>query len=271
MFEWYLARKGAPSGPYTLEQLQQFAREGHIHNDDLLWNEQLENWTQASQIETIANLLAPVDHSFHSGDVPVKKPRRKLILTLCLALPGVVLLSILVFMLFPGSGEDITEPGESPAIVTAGELSEEEAAFLSEAKLTGLSAEQKELFAMFGAPSHFTILFAVDWDSETLTRTETWVYPDLNYIYAFRNGSYIGGKRAAYISAGEGNFHYTPLHFTADLSPEDIVAFLGSEPEKVEETGPVKTYHYKTKKLALSFDRQGRLLSVVRAPEVLDY
>ncbi|TAE90861.1 MAG: DUF4339 domain-containing protein [Verrucomicrobia bacterium] len=48
--QWYLSSEGQTLGPYTGEQLQQFAQEGRIIDSTLLWAEGMTEWMPASQI-----------------------------------------------------------------------------------------------------------------------------------------------------------------------------------------------------------------------------
>lgn len=48
--QWYVSSEGQTLGPYTGEQLQQFAQEGRIIASTLLWAEGMTEWLLASQI-----------------------------------------------------------------------------------------------------------------------------------------------------------------------------------------------------------------------------
>ena len=47
---WYWSRDGQRLGPYSWEQLCQFAREGRIQPVDLIWHAGWGNWSAASQV-----------------------------------------------------------------------------------------------------------------------------------------------------------------------------------------------------------------------------
>ncbi len=49
--QWYLTRGGNQYGPYNLEQLWQFAQEGRVQPDDLVWHEGLHQWVEAGTLE----------------------------------------------------------------------------------------------------------------------------------------------------------------------------------------------------------------------------
>lgn len=54
--DWYIARNGFPTGPFTYEQLLAAAGVGDLNPADMLWHRGLDKWTAASEIP---GLLAP--------------------------------------------------------------------------------------------------------------------------------------------------------------------------------------------------------------------
>ncbi len=48
--QWYLHRQGQQYGPYTQQQLLQWARKGELQPHDLLWHPDLPEWTRAAAI-----------------------------------------------------------------------------------------------------------------------------------------------------------------------------------------------------------------------------
>lgn len=63
MNEWYVLSEGQQLGPYTDEQLVQFAQEGRIAADTMVWAEGMAEWAPASEVP---GLIAP-------APVPVAK------------------------------------------------------------------------------------------------------------------------------------------------------------------------------------------------------
>ncbi len=55
--QWHLLQDGQQYGPYSGEQLVQFAQEGRIVRESLVWTEGLENWVSAAVVE---GLFPPV-------------------------------------------------------------------------------------------------------------------------------------------------------------------------------------------------------------------
>lgn len=49
--QWHLLQEGQQYGPYTGEQLVEFANDGRIVRDSMLWAEGMAEWVQASQVE----------------------------------------------------------------------------------------------------------------------------------------------------------------------------------------------------------------------------
>jgi len=58
--QWYLSSEGQTLGPYTGEQLQQFAQEGRVIDSSLLWAEGMTEWLPASQIPGVLPQVAAV-------------------------------------------------------------------------------------------------------------------------------------------------------------------------------------------------------------------
>ena len=48
---WYLSRQGNRYGPYSWEQMGEFAAAGQVTPQDLVWSEGMSNWTKAADIE----------------------------------------------------------------------------------------------------------------------------------------------------------------------------------------------------------------------------
>lgn len=49
MSEWYIAHEGQPLGPYTAQQMLQFAAEGRVTADKMIWKNGLPNWLTLAQ------------------------------------------------------------------------------------------------------------------------------------------------------------------------------------------------------------------------------
>jgi hypothetical protein len=58
--EWYIYKNQAQQGPYTWTQLYQETQAGRILPEDLVWNQNLENWVPASQVPGLIPQVAPV-------------------------------------------------------------------------------------------------------------------------------------------------------------------------------------------------------------------
>ncbi len=61
---WYMAREGERYGPYTWEDVTEFARTGNIGENDLLWSQSTGDWLPAQRIP---GLFQP-DYAYPSGD-----------------------------------------------------------------------------------------------------------------------------------------------------------------------------------------------------------
>ncbi|MEY3895522.1 MAG: hypothetical protein RLZZ214_1041 [Verrucomicrobiota bacterium] len=60
MTEWYYARGGQQNGPVSFEQLVELARSGALNpKDDLVWSQNMKDWTPAGQVPGIFAQAAP--------------------------------------------------------------------------------------------------------------------------------------------------------------------------------------------------------------------
>ena len=116
---WRMSKNGQEYGPYTLTQLRQYAAEGRILPDDLLWTSGMSEWIPASQLpELSASLyLTPMGQdplSIHSeqGETlpnplpasggPARAPSRgKGKSALIVVIVLIVLIAAVVFLLLP--------------------------------------------------------------------------------------------------------------------------------------------------------------------------
>ena len=48
--QWHLSRDGQQHGPYTWDQIREFALEGRLSGGDMLWSPELSGWTEASRV-----------------------------------------------------------------------------------------------------------------------------------------------------------------------------------------------------------------------------
>lgn len=57
---WFVARHGKHEGPYTVAQLQEWARQGKLAPTDLVWREGMSDWARASSINGLFRVPAAV-------------------------------------------------------------------------------------------------------------------------------------------------------------------------------------------------------------------
>ena len=53
---WYYVKSGQRFGPFAFEQFRQLAESGLLSPDDMVWNEQGNQWTSASAVEGLLDL-----------------------------------------------------------------------------------------------------------------------------------------------------------------------------------------------------------------------
>lgn len=90
---WYWSRDGQRLGPYSWEQLGQFAREGRIQPADLIWHAGWGSWSAASQVPGLFGDIRPVPSRSSVG--PTTKLAR---LTLPRLLVGAIIIASLILV-----------------------------------------------------------------------------------------------------------------------------------------------------------------------------
>ena len=74
MIEWYYARGGQQNGPVSFEQLVEVARSGGLNpTADLVWSQDMKDWTPAGQVPGI---FAQAAWSAESAGGSCKSPMR---------------------------------------------------------------------------------------------------------------------------------------------------------------------------------------------------
>lgn len=56
---YYIADKGKPEGPYTVEMLQSFISEGRINGESLLWRQGMKSWEKARDFSELSGYFPP--------------------------------------------------------------------------------------------------------------------------------------------------------------------------------------------------------------------
>ncbi len=83
MDEWHLSIAGKDYGPYSLEKLGQYAKEGRISPDDFIWKNNFPNWLEARQVPELAGFFpfSEISEAVAETEYPTqaaaKKQRKK--------------------------------------------------------------------------------------------------------------------------------------------------------------------------------------------------
>ncbi len=56
--QWYLSREGERYGPYSWEQLCEFAAAGRVGPQDFVWGEGMSDWVAATEVEGLLGTTA---------------------------------------------------------------------------------------------------------------------------------------------------------------------------------------------------------------------
>lgn len=57
--QWYLSRQGQQYGPYSWEQLREFAGSGQVMSEELIWGSGMTDWVKAAEVEGLFNTAQP--------------------------------------------------------------------------------------------------------------------------------------------------------------------------------------------------------------------
>jgi hypothetical protein len=71
---WLISRAGVNTGPFSIAQLKQFAKDGDLQPTDHLWQNGLHGWVQATEVEGLfpAPPVAPVTTQAPAGAAPAR-------------------------------------------------------------------------------------------------------------------------------------------------------------------------------------------------------
>ena len=76
--EWYVAIAGQQHGPMPIERVRELVQEGQLSEGDLVWNENLTEWQEASGVPAIDfSLLNPHPLSRHHYRMRVLRQFRR--------------------------------------------------------------------------------------------------------------------------------------------------------------------------------------------------
>ncbi len=70
--QWYLSREGRRYGPYSWEQMREFAGSGKVMQQDLIWTNQLTDWVKAAEVE---GLFKPAQPDQAAPPAPPNQPQ----------------------------------------------------------------------------------------------------------------------------------------------------------------------------------------------------
>ena len=129
-----------------------------------------------------------------------------------------------------------------------------------------LSEEQQKLINTYGYPDEFIVVF--DQDNEN-TRTETWLFEDMEVSYTFTGGKYNSSDRVITNELLSDDYEIRPEDFVYNMKPEDINNLLGDE--GVVETDPDTDYKiitYGEGLIVCTFDADDAFLNILRAREI---
>jgi hypothetical protein len=130
-----------------------------------------------------------------------------------------------------------------------------------------LSSDQQRLLAMVGYPEEFIIIFD---EGNANTRTETWVYEDMERYFAFQGGTYTGGEEITSPELKDDKYKVVPEDFVYALSPADVATLIGSKgDEHIDKTTGLKVIKYAGGLIICSFSPEDALIGVSRTRNII--
>lgn len=131
-----------------------------------------------------------------------------------------------------------------------------------------LSDEQKRLLSSFGYPDEFVIIFD---KQQEVTRVETWFYQAMESCFKFKNGEYIGYKRAITGDIESEVNDIRPEDFVFAMSPDMIKKLVGSQKvyEYTEPQTNFKLLIFEEKQLLCTFSDKDELINVIKSKKTL--
>ncbi len=67
---WFLRKERGDYGPYSWEQMQQYAREGRLEKEDLVKSDAMAEWATASEVPGLSSLVRGASPSTHAKTDP---------------------------------------------------------------------------------------------------------------------------------------------------------------------------------------------------------
>lgn len=89
-----------------------------------------------------------------------------------------------------------------------------------------LSADQDRVISLFGRPDQFTVIFD---EGSNNKRIETWIYPEMNALFIFENGTYNDTEEYYGETAQESVYKLLPEDFIYGMTPPEVEMLIGEK------------------------------------------
>jgi hypothetical protein len=166
-----------------------------------------------------------------------RKSRKKLVITLSVVLPIVLLLAIFI-TLVAVFGNGIPD---------------------------GLSKEQKKLISTFGHPGEYMIIF----DRDSSKRVDMWLYPELERYFIFENGKYTGGKEVINPDLKKDEIKVVPEDFIKGMKIDDVIKVLGAQPQRnTDDKSGTTVLSFYDGLLIIAFNEKEEIINISRTKEI---
>jgi|GEM_PF-1731236 len=107
---------------------------------------------------------------------------------------------------------------QDPEIIDAGGT-----ANLSKEKL---SEDQNRVISLFGHPGQFTVIFDESYNNK---RIETWIYPEMDALFIFENGTYNDAEEYYGEATQESAYKTLPGDFIYAMTPPEVEMLIGEK------------------------------------------
>lgn len=89
-----------------------------------------------------------------------------------------------------------------------------------------LGEDQKRIISLFGYPEQFTVIFD---ESNNNKRIETWIYPEMDALFIFENGTYNDVEEYYGETTQKSAYKLLPEDFTYGMTPPEVEMLIGEK------------------------------------------
>jgi len=127
--------------------------------------------------------------------------------------------------------------------------------------------DQERLISMFGYPDQFVIIFD---EGDNNSRTETWIYEEMEASFIFKDGKYFDGDRVITSDLAPDSYDVRPQDFVYAMSPHELNSLIGEIGEEtIENNTGLKVLNFGSGIIISMFNSDGALVGVSRTKKTV--